>query len=291
MKQIFLFLTIFLLGHSVYAQKAIHIALLADELNNDAQYEQLKQEIRSVLGSRYSVQFDKVLQNNYTIEQAKQNYESLNPNEVQLIIATGVTNAVFFYQQSQIKIPTIIIGGINKDLIKLPVHQKTSEKDNINYIILPSSYGDDLDEFNTIFQYKKVGIIIHQNKINSLPITTVFNEYFKDKTSSYKLIPMVNNTIDTSLLAQVDAVYMADGFNLNPDELSNLVQAINTYKRPSFSANGVRDVKAGVLASNKPQSVLPQLIRKIALHTESIAEGTNPSTLPLFIDYNNICRS
>ncbi|MCD8410627.1 TolC family protein [Tenacibaculum finnmarkense] len=282
-----IFTCLLLISMSSIAQKSISIAFLTDEHKENTHFNALKNKIKAVLGTDFKVTFKTPLVNDFNLEKAQLNYQSLSENSAQLIIATGTTNAIFFYQEKNIKIPTIILGGVNKDLINIPTTQTTSKKNNVNFIVLPNSYSGDLNDFSSIYNFKKIGIIISDNKIKNLPIKKTLDTYFKDKTASYKLIPLVDNKIDISQLNDIDAVYFNDGYKFSEQETTQITTAINTKKLPSFSSNGIKDVKLGILASNKPTSIFNQLFTKIALHTEAILNGTNPSQLPIFVDYNN----
>lgn len=285
MRYLKLFVFMLMISLGVKAQQEVRIAVLTDERGQVENFEVLKKEISSVLGSNYIVEFQQPLFNNYNLDSARENYKSLDASSTELIIATGTANAILFFQEKDVKIPTIVVSGVNKDLIRIPPGQKTSQKNNVNYIVLPNSYTDDLDDFVSVFDYKRIGIIIQQKKLDALPIKPVFDDYFEDKQAEYEFIPLINNEIDTALLNTVDAVYLAD--RLREDEASRqiIIKEINKRKLPSFSANGIKDIENGLLATNKPESTIDQLIRKIALHSESIITGTNPSELPLILEY------
>lgn len=287
MKKLNFLILFMLISFAAMAQKSISIAFLADEHKESIHFDRLKNEIKAVLGSDFDVSFKTPLVNGFNPEKAKEQYKSLNSTTTQLIVAFGTTNAIFFYEEQDVKIPTIILGGVNKDLINLPVSQTTSEKNNVNYIILPNSYSGDLDDLLSIYSYKNIGIIIHENKINNLPVKNSLNNFFLNKNASFSFIPLVDNQIDEKLLDAVDAVYFTDGYMLSEKEIEQISEELISRKLPSFSANGIQDVELGFLASNKPKGVFNQIFAKTALHAEAILNGKNPSELPMFIDYNN----
>ncbi|CAL2084147.1 Outer membrane channel protein TolC family [Tenacibaculum dicentrarchi] len=287
MTKLKLFICFLLISMSSIAQKSISIAFLTDEHKENTHFNALKKKIKAVLGSDFEITFKTPLVNDFNLEKARLHYQNLSKNSTQLIIATGTTNTIFFHEEKNIKIPTIILGGVNKDLINIPTTQTTSKKNNVNFIVLPNSYSGDLNDFSSIYNFKKIGIIISDNKIKNLPIKKTLDSYFKDKTASYKLIPLVDNKIDISKLNDIDAIYFNDGYTFSDQETTQIAKEINIKKLPSFSSNGIKDVKLGILASNKPTNVFNQLFTKTALHTEAILNGTNPSQLPIFVDYNN----
>ena len=73
---------------------------------------------------------------------------------------------IAIYQYKTYAKPTIVFGSINSDFINLSPEQKTSETNNITYIITPLSYKKDLEAFKTLFDYKNIGIIVDDYVLN-----------------------------------------------------------------------------------------------------------------------------
>lgn len=284
-KIIFFFIIIFQFNYS----QTINIGLLTDKDTPEVKplLEQLKVEIRAVLGQGKTVNFKNVLSNNYSLETAKANYQVLVDSDADIILAFGVMDNIVLSQQESFIKPVIVFGSINSDFINLPPGQKTSGIKNITYIIAPLSYKKDLDYFKTIYNYKNVGIIIDDYIIDTLSLETIFNPYFQKEGKEYKLISLSENGISPSDLEGVDAVYLAGGFDFSDAQFEKLTSIINTKKLPSFSANRVKDVERGILATNQPQTNLDQFFRRIALNVEAISNGTNASELPLLLEYKN----
>ncbi|MDO5979537.1 TolC family protein [Flavivirga spongiicola] len=282
---LFFFVLIFQLNYS----QTIKIGLLTDKNSPEVKplLEQLKTEIRAVLGQGKTVNFKNVLSNNYNLETAKANYESLVNSDADIILAFGVMDNIVLSQQESYTKPVIVFGSINSDFINLPREQKTSGINNITYIIAPLSYKKDLNAFKTIYNYKNIGIIIDDYIIDALPLETVFNPYFQKEGKQYRLIPLSENGLSASDLDGIDAVYLAGGFDFSNAQFEELTSMINTKKLPSFSANRVKDVERGILATNQPQTNLDQFFRRIALNVEAIVNGTNASELPLLLEYKN----
>ena len=234
MKNIFLLL-LFLFYTFCYSQK-VTIGILTDESSVQTQplLEELKSQIRVVAGQNTTVNFKKVLENNYDIEIAKSNYQQLINNDTDIILSFGVINNIALYQEKSYPKPTIVFGSVNNDFINLPVDKKTSGINNITYIIAPISYKEDLEAFKSIYNFKKVGIIVNDYLVNTLPVKDLFDTYFSNLESDYKLIPILKETNIINHLDDVDAVYLAGGFYKNDNELKNIINSINSKKLPSF---------------------------------------------------------
>ncbi len=283
---IFLFITF--VGFT-QRSKTVIIGILADEasIENAPLLQKLKNEISAVVGQDAKVIFKDPIENNFDLDSAKANYLSLESSDVDIILAFGVINNIALHQQKIYAKPVIVFGSVNSDFIKLPVGQKTSGVNNITYIIAPLSYSKDLDAFNTIYEYNKVGILVDDYLPSALPVKELFDNYFANKDASYTLISIPENGDVSNLIGDIDAVYLAGGFTLSETALRTLISTINKNQLPSFSAYRKQDVERGILATNQPESNIDQFFRRIALDVESILNGTNPSELPMLLEYNN----
>ena len=270
----------------VYGQ-TLKIGILTDTspVQTEPLITQLKTEIQAVIGQNTEVIFSAILENNYDTDLALTNYQTLVSDDTDIILSFGVINNVVLYQQKSYPKPTVVFGAVNNDFIELPEDQVSSEINNITYLIAPISYKEDLEVFKSIYNYKKIGIIVDDYLPEALPIKDLFDDYFAQLETDYKLIPISNSTDISSQLDDVDAVYLAGGFDKNDSEFKALIAPINIKKLPSFSAFGKRTVAQGVLASNQPETNLNQFFRHIALTLEAIYSGTNASDLPLYINY------
>ncbi|TMM57075.1 TolC family protein [Maribacter algarum] len=285
-------LLLFLLGTAIsFAQrsKTVTIGILADEasVENAPLLEKLQNEITAVVGQDAKVVFKDPVENNFDLDTAKANYLALEASDVDIILAFGVINNIALYQQKTYAKPVIVFGSVNSDFIDLPEDQKTSGINNIAYIIAPLSYSKDLDAFNSLYEYKKVGILVDDYLPEALPIKELFDTYFADKDATYTLINLPENGDISNVIGDIDAVYLAGGFALSDAALKTLISTINENQLPSFSANRKQDVEKGILATNQPESNIDQFFRRLALDVESIVNGTNPSELPMLLEYKN----
>lgn len=280
---VFLFILFFQLIHA----QTVTIGLLADKKSKEVEplLEELKTEIRAVIGEGKTVVFKDVLENNYDATLAKANYEVLIASNADIIVSFGVLNNIVLYQQKNYTKPVIVFSSINSDLINLPPQQETSNTNNIAYIITPSSYKEDLETFEDIYDYQNIGIVLDDYIIDRLPVKAFFDDYFASKNKKYRLISLSENGVKPSDLERIDAVYIAGGFQLSDEKFAEMATTINAKKLPSFSAVRMRDIELGILATNQPETNIEQYARRIALDIEAIVDGANASELPLYLDY------
>ncbi len=272
--------------HNNFAQKTLTIGVLDEKNNSESELflQELKNEITSVVGKESNVIFKDVLYNNHNLALAKTNYDSILDMQTDVIVVFGVVNTIMLHREKNYSKPTIVVGAINNDFINIPKNKLTSEVNNLTYLITPFSYKDDLDAFQTIFNYKKIGILIDDYLLDLLPTEELFNKIFTNQ--KHKLLSLNENSDIASLLTDVDAVYLASYDNISKETLEKTIHLINEKQLPSLSGYGIKDVEKGVLASNQPSINYSQIFRRIALNIESINNGTNAADLPLHINYN-----
>ncbi len=269
------------------SSKTVTIGILADKSSEETRplLSKLQSEIKGVVGQNATIVFKEVLENGFNAQTAKSNYQTLLNSDADIILSFGVVNNLILDKEEQYPKPVILFGSANSDFYDFPEGQKTSGVNNITYLIAPFSYTNDLDTFKSLYDYKKIGIVVDDFIPENLPIKKLFDDYFSKNGGSYQLIPLQKDGSITADLNDIDAVYLAAGFYLNDSEFKTLVGSINAKKLPSFSAYSKEDVEKGILASNQPETNIDQFFRRIALNVEAIIEGTNPSTLPMYLDY------
>ncbi len=267
--------------------QSLTIGILSDKQTSDFEVlsKKLQKDIIDVIGQGTAVVFNDVLYNNYDDKLAQENYTKLMANS-DIIIAFGVVNTIMLSNEKTYVKPTIIVGAINNDIVKIPEDQKTSGVNNLTYLITPLSYKDDLDAVATLFTYKTIGVVIDDYLLDLLPIKAEFDAYFTEKPATYKFITLHESNNFDSLFNDVDAVYLASTTNLGNAEFDEMLAVINAKKLPSLSATGVQEVEKGVLLTNQPKINIDQVFRRIGLNVEDIYTGTNASAISLTVDYD-----
>ena len=288
MKQRIFIFYLLIIGAFAYAQntKTIRIGILSDTAQEDqiALGNQLKKEIQAVVSST-DIIFENTLYNENNLQIAQRNYKKLIHSNVDIILSFGVLNHVAIDAAKPYQKPIIIVGTINADFIKLKKDQKTSQVDNLTYLIAPISYKDDLDTFLSIYDFQNIGIIVDEYLPNVTPITDFFDTYFSTKSTSYTLINATQPDLLISEIKGFDAIYLAGDFSKKANVYQSLIETLTIEKIPSFTSSGTKDVANGILATNQPEANIQQFFRRIALNVESIINGTNPKDLPIFVTY------
>ena len=282
-------LFLFFIGTSIafsQTKKTIHVGTLLDRSSKEALqvFDALKKEIKAVMGPHTKVVFTEPLVGNYEVGKYQSNYKLLLNDTTDIILVFGVVNLNFLDRNNTYPKPILAYGSVNADFIEIPFGQQTSEIPNVNYVISPFSYKEDLVTFKELCDYKNIGIIIEDFLLKKESVQNFFKNYFADKEERYTLISAEGSIENQSLLDSVDAVYFAGDYNFGSVVRKVLIDSVNAKKLPSFSATGVKDVKIGVLATQQSNTDSEHFYRRVALNFESVVKGINPADLPVYID-------
>ena len=234
---------------------------------------QLSNEISAVVGEDAVIEFPDAskLVNNFDSSKALSNYNTLSQNDTDIIIAFGIVNNAVISKIGTYQKPTIVFGALSEEL--LTDETLVSNIENYTSIITSQSYTEDIKLLKKLANPKKIGVVVEKAFTDNLPIAETFNKIGKDLDIEMSLITFESLADISSNLNNIDAVYLAGGFYLSDAEMKQLAEVFIEKKLPSFTANPVKDVKNGILATNHDQSELNQFFRRIALTVESVVNG------------------
>ncbi len=283
----FLFVLVSIAAFS-QTKQVYHIGILQDYRTEKIApiLQQLQDQIKAVVGEDAIIKFSEsnMLTNNYNLENALKNYQTLLANETDIIIAFGAVNNIVLTRQKTYAKPTLLFGTVNMDMVTVDMNKKASGITNFTYLIASQSYQRDLEQFKELTDFKNLGIIVEKELIEILPFKETFDKELKGLNANYTLIPFESISDVTSNLEGIDALYMAGGFFLEKQEIEELARLLIAKKIPSFTTSTKEDVLAGIMATTQGENNIDQIIRRIALSIESYISGTNFSELPLLIE-------
>ena len=261
--------------------KNYQVGFLLD--NNSPEIEtllsELSNEISAVVGEDAILEFPVAnkLVNNFDSARALSNYNALLQNETDIIIAFGVVNNTVISKIGTYEKPTILFGALSEELIT--DETLVSNIENYTSIITSQSYTEDLKFLKKLSNPKTVGVVLEKAFTDNLPIAETFSKIGVALGLEIRLITFESLDDITSNLEDIDAVYLAGGFYFSDEEIKQLADVLIEKKLPSFSANPVKDVMNGILATNHDQSQLNQFFRRISLTVESVVNGNGLSGL------------
>lgn len=279
------------MSFSTLSKTSYDIGFMVDNRSSDTDQllQQLQQEITAVVGEDANIRFPAahMYVNDYQLTVAKTQYQKLLESDVDVIIAFGVITSEVVSRQATHRKPTILFGAINQDYNDLDITQKTSGIKNFTYLIESESFKEDLSKLKQLTSFKNIGIVVDEGVVQFLHLKDTFEPVLNELGSSYQIIAYEEVADIIEELYAVDALYLAGGFFLKQEEVQQLANALIARKIPSFTINGVEQVKQGIMASHQAAGDINQFFRRIALTVDDFVAGTPLSEMPVFIDYTS----
>lgn len=270
-------------------KKTLDIGILIDTKVEELlpYLDHLKTQVQAVVGEDANIQFNEanVLSNEFSLEQAKKNYNQFLNNEVDVILSFGVFSNLMIAQKEEFLKPTFMLGASIQDLNGLNVSLKTSGIPNFSYLIDSKSYLNDLDDFKKLVNYNKVGFVLEAAYYNQEIIRNNLSKLLNQ--AEVKIIPYNSISDIKANLDGVDAVYLAGGLFMSQAEVTELGQWFQDHNLPSFTSNGIEQVKQGFMVTNQTDDNFEQVSRRIALSIEAYVNGTPLEDLPVFLDLSS----
>ena len=288
MKKFSLVIALIVTAFAISQVKTYKVGFLLDKNSTEINglLSELSNEIAAVVGEDAVMVFpeESKLVNNFDATKALSNYNQLLASNTDIIIAFGIVNNGVISKIGAYQKPTIVFGALSEEF--LAEQSFTSNIKNYTTIITSQSYTDDLKLLKKLAKPKTIGVVIEKGFVVNFPVEETFNKIDEDLDLKTKLIPFETLEEITLNLNDIDAVYLAGGFYLSTDEMKQLAEILIEKKLPSFSANPVKDVENGILATNHDQSELNQFFRRISLTVESVVNGNGLAKLNTKLDTN-----
>ena len=250
----------------------------------------LQDEITAAVGEDAIINFSEanVLVNNYSIEKATANYNTLLNNNTDIIIAFGViNNEVISRLDNHVK-PTILFVLVNNDFGHFDENKISSGITNFTYLVVHQSLKGDLLTLKELTNFDTVGVAIEQELVDVLPFKKLLDKEAATMGINYRIIPYKTaDDITSQLNNTIDAFYLASGFYLNKTDIDTIAAKLISEKIPSFTSTAIDDVESGLMATNHPNDNITQFFRRVALSVEAYVNGEKLSEMPVLFQYDD----
>ena len=272
--KICVFFLFFITVTSFSQTKVYDIGFLLDKSSNaiDVRLNDLENEIKAVIGEDAIIQYSDAnrLINDFDIDLALKNYQTLLDNETDIIIAFGTLNNLMLTKQGNFPKPTILFGNVSQDLIDKPHFNNLKSIENFTAIITLQSYEEDLELLKELVNPRKVGVLIEESFLNYGNIDSTVEKLESKLDLELEVIPFASVDDILNNLDEMDAVYLLGGYYFSDSDIHKLADALIDRKIPSFTTTPINDVELGLLATSHDQTEVNQFFRRIALNVESI---------------------
>ncbi len=273
----------------------VHIGLLLDSADETSGkfIIHLQDEVESLLGNQYSISLpvSKRLVTDWSIKKSLSGYQLLlNDPEVDIIVVAGSLSAALIAQQKEFTKPSILFGILDYELQEVPLtRDKRSGVHNLTYILEAHKFKEELDNFHTVFPFQNLTVIIDKKLSTLIPnlealLTTLVT--LKGSQSQLCYFNGDINSLISHLPDNTDAVFLGGLFSMPDEQKQALIDHIRLLKLPSYSYQGVADVKSGVLAGSILEANWQKIGRRTALNIERILNGEDPAEFLTLMDFS-----
>lgn len=285
---------LFLSASSSFAQKEVNIGVVIDcENSQSLEFAQaILNEARVILGSRTELilEQDNILYSDCSVENVRANFDRLlQDDDIDLIMGMSPISSHIMATGGPYEKPVIATVILNTQIQGIKMTKKgRSGVDNLNYLELPVSTRRDLEIFQTMIGFTKLGAIVDESIFKGIPQLQQYTEAAMDTLGiDYDFIytkPTAAEVLE-SIDDSIDGIIFFPSDNMLQDQHQLLIDGINEKKIKSFSVFGRVDVERGVLAG-VAMSNLSLVSRRIALNIQRILGGEDPEKIGVKLLYN-----
>jgi len=269
--------------------KTFNIGIIFDgpsRLNNDV-LNLIKKEIKELTEREFEINFpdDKILEGSWNIDKINSSIDKLLADKnIDFIITLGAIASDNIAKRGDLSKPVVAPFIVDTKIQHIPVKNGKSGIKNLNYIEVPFTTPNTIKDFLNLSEFKNLAILYNKIYLDAIPNleqrTNKIAQEFGIKTYSFKIEKSIDK-IFKDFPDEIEAVYVSPLLHLPESDFIKLVNELNHRKLPSFSIMGTEEVKAGILATNRP-NIFPRITRRIALNVQRILLGEKPHNIEVY---------
>ena len=250
----------------------------------------LKKEIISLSNPKSDIKFTELDSNMDTLVSKGNIQELMNNPAIDYVITLGYISSKQISEIKNYTKPVIAATILDRELQKLPLNtDNTTGINNFTYIESIIQLKNNLNEFSKIFDTKDIALIIPEILIENFPqLSTYFNQNKREYNISIISVKDSAGAALNKIPASAEAAIVLPMISFSPSETQKLYAGLNNKQIPSLAVSGVKHLNLGATITMTPEFTFQQLARQISLRIMKISEGTNPSEIPVDIDYKQV---
>ncbi len=224
-------------------------------------FQQMRAEVLAVVGATAEIQMDEsdVRPNGYDADRAELIYQSMIEGDVDVVLAFGPVSASVVSGRERYEKPTVLFGGVNRDLLELPAEGATSGISNFTYMISPESHERDLTTLRVLHDFSRLAIVIPSQMAQGYDLDERIQPLMDRLGVDYEIVAFDGINSLHSILDRFDAVYLLESIFIPDEDVATLAQLLIERQIPSFAAARREDVELGLLATNQPRDGLESI--------------------------------
>ena len=233
---------------------------------------------------------ENILYSSCDAQKVKENFEKLLSDEsIDMILGMSPIGSHIMSTNGPYDKPVISAFILNQQVQGVPItSDATSGVKNLSYLELPVSPIRDLEIFQEMIGFSRLGVIVDESIFKGIPELQSYADaamdtlginydYIYTRQSADEVLQSIGNNFDGIIFFPSD--------HMTREEHQLLIEGINEKKIKSFSVFGRVDVERGVLAG-VAMSNLNLVSRRIALNIQRILSGEDPEELSVKLLYN-----
>lgn len=286
--RIFPLIIFFLPIFQAYAQQSLTIKAICDPNYGVEIFEDYRSDLKGIIGSSVSINFD---EEDIYFHQASatgiiSKYEEFaSDEETDVIIVFGSYAAMQVMRKDSYAKPTLVFGLINDKLQGYEITPEgTSGVHNLAFMNV-SNESSEVGIFKSIYPYTNLAIITDWRIAEIIKDSEYLRNIMDSLGSSYTIISTYDDPdrVAEAIPPSVDAVLYGPLLGMANEDVKRLVDGINLAGYPSLSMSGGYP-NAHSLIFRSTSEDIPQIMRRLALQTEALLKGVNPSDMPVGIN-------
>ena len=231
---------------------------------------------------------DNVAANNVTTEEAVKNYRRIS-KAVDFVGMIGGNSVQAVAKEKVLLKPTFGIGLFDPVIQGIPYVNGRSNVPNFTYLSYTNRLESDLLQLKKIVPFKHLTLLVNAGSESAINTNNPQSGLSKLKEKLEIEIDVfdIGTNVDAimkSINPDSDAVYVADFGFLTAAEIGLLSNRLVDRKLPSFSTK-VKDVNAGILASQGDEQSFAILLRKLGVMVDDALSGKPLQGMDVSINY------
>ena len=275
-------------GATAQTPDELNIAVLVDQAPPEVAevFRRLREEIVALVGRQATVRMDPadIRTNGFDPDRARQQYADMLEDDTDLILAFGPASASAIADRSDYPKPTILFGGVVRDLEDLPEPGATSGITNFTYVVAPEFLGRDLRTLKGLYDFQRLGIVVPEGPLEALGLDERLPGLMAELGADFEVIGYTSPSDVEAAVDRLDAVYLLESRFIPAEEIRAIAGLLTAAGVPSFSGSRREDVELGIMASNQPRGGLDSFLRRIALRVESVVNGEDLADQPVHFE-------
>ena len=246
-----------------------------------------EKEIIDLTSGEFDIKFATHVPHNggWTYQTIQSKYSALQADaNIDVVLTLGIVSSLVAAYDSSPQKPTFAPYVIDANFPGLPREGLASGIENLNYLAEEIALQSDLEEFQSITEFKHMAILIDESIFNAIEDLTIKVQALTKQLgakASFVLQSTNNQNLLNTLPNDVDAVIITALPRLDKQALQKLIDELIERKIPSYSVVEPDLVHRGVFMATESEDDNQRRARRTALNIQATLLGDQPGYFPV----------